>query len=295
MLDKPAMSIRMHWELMATQDCYRTSATRRINILDRMFWWSNTWFYMRLIEVVTRAGLKTWFLGYNQKRWATDSLRILALSENCGTTVTVEGLQNLRNLSQPVVVVANHMGMLEPLFAAGIIIPQGVNLNTVLKDSLLRYPFFGAVIAALDTITVGRKDPREDLVRVLKKGAESLAAGRSVLIFPQSTRSPEFIPSEFNTLGIKLARNAGVKIVPMALRTDFLGVGTVVRDFGPIHRDRPIHFRIGPPMTVEGNGKRAHEQILAFITDCLREWNVPIRNESNTGNNKPTEDKGAQI
>lgn len=287
------MSIRAHWDSISKQDCYRTSPTRRINLLDRMLWWSNTWLYIRMVGVVVNAGIHTYRCGYDQRQWATDALRILAACENCGATITIEGLQHLRNLPQPVVIVANHMSMLETLFAGGIIIPQGVNLNTVLKQSLLRYPFFGPVISALDTIGVGRDDPREDLVHVLKKGAESLAAGRTVLIFPQSTRCDGFNRSDFNTLGIKLARNAGVKVIPCALRTDFLGVGKIVRDFGAIHRDRPIHFRFAAPMTVEGNGKATHEKIVDFISRCLREWGIPVAEKPADSNrqDQKTEEK----
>jgi peptide chain release factor 2 len=61
---------------------------------------------------------------------------------------------------------------------------------------------------------VTRRHPREDLKQVLTEGAEHLAQGRSVLVFPQATRSTSFDPSTFNTLAVKLAARASVDVVP---------------------------------------------------------------------------------
>ncbi|MBA4388056.1 MAG: 1-acyl-sn-glycerol-3-phosphate acyltransferase [Verrucomicrobia bacterium] len=256
----------------AEQESYETQADRHINLLDRMFWWSDAWFYARLFQVIFGAFLKTRLFGYNYRHWANDSLFILAIVENCRVPVRVEGLKHLRGLKEPVVIVSNHMGMLETLFAGGITIPSGIKLNTVVKLSLVHYPVFGPVLGALDPITVGRTDPKEDLVHVLKKGAESIRQGRSVLLFPQATRSPVFGPARFNTLGIKLARNTGSRVMPLAVKTDFLGIGKRVRDLGKISRDKPVFFRFGEPMALQGNGRETHEKTVQFISGCLREW-----------------------
>ena len=99
-----------------------------------------------------------------------------------------------------------------------------------------------------------------------------LNRGISIIIFPQSTRSLEFKPEEFNSLGVKLAKKAGVEVVPIALKTDFWGSGRLVKELGPIDRRKPIHFRFGEPFEVTGSGKEENQKIIEFIQASLDAW-----------------------
>jgi 1-acyl-sn-glycerol-3-phosphate acyltransferase len=64
--------------------------------------------------------------------------------------------------------------------------------------------------------------------------------------------------------------------MPVALRTDFFGIGKIVRDFGPLDRSKPILFRVGPPIPVEGTGKEAHARVVSFIAENLSAWGTPV-------------------
>ena len=111
----------------------------------------------------------------------------------------------------------------------------------MVKESLLKYPFFGPVLGSREPIVVGRSNPREDLVAVLEGGEARLKQGRSVIVFPQSTRSSVFDPAHFNTIGVKLAKRAGVPVIPVALKTDAWGNGNLQR-FRPggCQKDHPL-------------------------------------------------------
>lgn len=130
-----------------------------------------------------------------------------------------------------------------------------------------------------DPIVVARKNPREDLQTVMTRGKELLAKGTSVIIFPQSTRSAQFIPEDFNSLGVKLAKAAGLQVLPVAIKTDFWGNGKFLKDIGPIDRRKPIHMEFGKPFSIEGNGKEEHNRIVDFISAHLREWKVPSESD----------------
>ena len=95
-------------------------------------------------------------------------------------------------------------------------------------------PFFGPVMCSRDPIVVGRTNPREDLAAVLEGGLERLKKGISIIVFPQHTRSREFNPQMFNSIGVKLAKKAGVPIVPLALKTDAWGQGKKIKELGPV-------------------------------------------------------------
>jgi 1-acyl-sn-glycerol-3-phosphate acyltransferase len=106
----------------------------------------------------------------------------------------------------------------------------------------------------------------------MTRGKELLSKGTSIIIFPQSTRSAEFVPEEFNSLGIKLAKAAGVQAMPMAVKTDFWANGKYLKDLGAIKRNRPIHMVFGQPFPIYGNGKEEHQRTTNFIVSHLREW-----------------------
>jgi hypothetical protein len=83
-------------------------------------------------------------------------------------------------------------------------------------------------MAASNPIMVGRASPREDLQLVL----------------------------------------TAVSLLPIALKTDFVGLGSLLRDFGPLHREQPIHLAFGPPLSVTGTGKAAHREGDTIQPNC---------------------------
>jgi 1-acyl-sn-glycerol-3-phosphate acyltransferase len=121
-------------------------------------------------------------------------------------------------------------------------------------------------------VVVGRSDPRKDLEAVMNGGAELLSKGVSIVIFPQSTRSLEFKPEEFNSIGVKLAKKTGVPVVPIAIKTDYWGNGKLIKEIGPIDHKKTIHIKFGEPFHITGNGKEENSRIINFIQTSLDEW-----------------------
>jgi 1-acyl-sn-glycerol-3-phosphate acyltransferase len=230
-------------------------------------------FYPQVYWIVRKNGRKALKGLYGGAEWAESSLAILLALENVGVRIEITGMDNIRRHEGPVVFIANHMSTLETFILPCII--QPVKETTfIVKQSLLTMPVFGPVMRSRDPVVVGRVNPREDLKTVLEEGSKKLAAGRSIVVFPQSTRSLDFKPDEFNTLGIKLALKAGVPVVPIALKTDAWGTGKIMKDFGRIDRSKKVHFAFGDPMAVEGRGADEHRKVLAFIGDNLAKWAV---------------------
>lgn len=202
--------------------------------------------------------------------WSNASLRVADLLEDY-CPIEVEGLDNLRSLSTPCVIIANHVSTLETFVLPGMVRPI-MPVTFVVKKSLTTMPFFGAVMRSRDPVVVGRENPREDLQNVLLGGAERLERGISIIVFPQSTRSIRFDPAHFNTIGVKLARRANAPVVPLALQTDAWGQGKRLKDFGKITRGKKIRFKFAPPLRVNGSGKDEHNEICEFIGSTLAQW-----------------------
>jgi len=246
---------------------------------ERMLGWSDGYYYWRIFRVVYSGHCYSKRGQFGVETWADHSYGIHRAVEACGGRIIIDGMDLVAALGvRPVVYVGNHMSLLETLLIP-VMALQFNYLATVVKESLVKYPIFGTVMRAVEPVTVSRRNPREDLKMVLEKGKEFLGAGRSVLIFPQSTRSRTIDPADFNSLGAKLAQRSNVPLVPVAVKTDFHGIGRWARDVGRIDRKKALHFRFGAPMDVEGNGREAHRKTVDFITGALAEWGCQVETE----------------
>lgn len=203
--------------------------------------------------------------------WVYSSVWLADILEASGCRIIIEGLDNVRSQAGPCVYIANHMSTLETFLLPGIIRPHHP-VTFVVKKSLTTMPFFGPVMRSRDPVAVGRVNPREDLALVLEEGTKRLKKGISIIVFPQSTRSPVFSRAHFNSIGVKLARKAEVPVIPLALKTDAWAQGKLIKDFGAIKPAIPVHFKFGEPLAVNGNGKKEHETICRFIEQALDSW-----------------------
>ncbi len=251
-------------------DSYR-SPDARIPFLPRRF--PSLFFYYRMLGIYWRSSKLAKAGRYGDREWAASSLEVLRGLEEIGVRVSVENLTVLEDLNTPCVFIGNHISNLETFVLPCVISPY-MPVTFIVKELLIRYPVFRHVMISRDPIVVGRKDAREDLRTVLEGGQERLDRGISIIVFPQTTRTPVFQPESFNTIGVKLARRAGFPVVPIALKTDAWGIGRPLKDFGRIQTEIPVHFRFGDPMTVTGNGREEHERIVRFIQESLEEWSV---------------------
>jgi 1-acyl-sn-glycerol-3-phosphate acyltransferase len=225
--------------------------------------------HTNVIKKIILSAIKANKGKYNYKELVIDGLKILDMMRDVGCKVTIKGKENLKNLKPPCVFIANHMSTLETLVLPGVI-GEEFRVTFVVKSSLLKYPFFGKILSALNPIPVSRKNPKEDYKIVMQEGLKRLQEGISVIVFPQATRESIFDPSKFNTLGIKLSKKANVPAVPVALRTDAWGIGRIFKDFGKIDPSKPVCFFIGKPLYIEDKGLKEHLQIIEFIEQSLR-------------------------
>ncbi len=250
---------------------YETPEKVVCGLADRMFGASTLWYHRRVLGVILKGGGISRRGAWTRDNWQDLSLDMWRGVEACRGRLSVTGCGNLAALRSPAVIVANHMSLLETFTIPAVVLPFQ-HMTFVVKDSLLKVPLFRDVMAGVRPISVKRENAREDFKTLMDEGPEVLAGGRSIVVFPQATRSTVFKPGEFNTLGAKLAKKAGVPLMALALKTDFHGLGRIVRDFGPVDRSKTVHFAFGQPLEVTGNGREAHEASVAFIAETFASW-----------------------
>lgn len=221
-------------------------------------------FYVKFLHIVFTSYTDAKRGQYDGTRWGLSSIAIFRALEAVGVSFEIAGVDHFRTLDGPCVFIANHMSTLETMVLPGIIHPIKA-VTFIVKQNLLEYPVFKHILSARHPIAVTRKHPREDFKRVLEEGAEKLQAGISIVVFPQTTRTTEFDASQFNTIGIKLAKRAQVPVIPIGLVSDAWGIGKPIKEFGKIDPTKPVYLAFGPPLRVQGRGDAEHEQVLHFI------------------------------
>ena len=232
-------------------------------------------FYFNLFGHIARVGWRTPKDGAFHDA-SVVAFKIMRSCERAGGKVLIEGLEHTRELKQPPVIIANHMSLLETV-TLGAVCGSICPTTFVVKESLLDYPALGNVLQKMQAISVTRKDAKADLKTVMTEGKKRLQNGVGVIVFPQSTRDVEFDSSQFNSLGVRLAKSAKAPILPLTLQTNYLENGRLIKDFGPINVSKPIRYSFGPVIQEVKDVKAPHEQIVDFISGKLKSWDLPVK------------------
>jgi len=134
---------------------------------------------------------------------------ILALSK---IRVTVKGLSHLEP-GQSYIYMPNHMSNFDiPVLQAYL----PIQFRWLAKAELYKIPVFGYAMQRAGYISIDRSD-RESAIKSLKKAANIVRNGVSVVIFPEGTRSRNHKIQPFKKGGFFLAVDSGIPIIPIVI------------------------------------------------------------------------------
>jgi 1-acyl-sn-glycerol-3-phosphate acyltransferase len=128
----------------------------------------------------------------------------------CGVKYKIQGLENFGK--SPAIIASNHQSMWET-FAFSVFFPQHV---WILKQELVKLPFFGWCLQYASPIAIDRKNGREALQQISVQGRERLKTGFWILVFPEGTRIKPKVDHNYKTGIAKLAQSLNLQIVPVA-------------------------------------------------------------------------------
>jgi 1-acyl-sn-glycerol-3-phosphate acyltransferase len=180
----------------------------------------------------------------------------------------VEGMANIP-VSGPVLVVANHISYLDPVFSAVFVHRARRVPRFLAKASLWKIPVFGRIMAGSGQIPVYRESA--DAQQSLSAGVQALKDGKLVLIYPEGTitRDPDGWPMQSRTGVARLALSADVPVVPMVHWGTLDVYDHYGKKFRPVPR-KEIIVRCGGPIDLGGfRGRPIDAGLLRETTDHL--------------------------
>ncbi|MFC1513274.1 lysophospholipid acyltransferase family protein [Thermodesulfobacteriota bacterium] len=197
--------------------------------------------------------------------WAKLLLRL------SGVTVTIKGGQSLIN-GNPYIFAGNHQSQFDIFALQGFL---GHDFRWLAKKELFDVPVFGTAMRRVGYISVDRSHSRA-AVKSLDVAAKRIAAGTSVIIFPEGTRSAdgELLPFKSGTM--VLAIKAAVPVVPMAI----VGTHAILPKGHLLAKSGKVVIRLGEPIETSGyKVKQKHElaqRLQAAVAGLIAEENGEV-------------------
>lgn len=130
-----------------------------------------------------------------------------------GVKLKITGLEKLDPQRQYIFMVNHQSNVDIPILVQSL--PR-YQLRWIAKKELVWVPFFGWAMWATKHITVDRARPI-DAVKSLRRAKERIAAGISVVVFPEGTRSRDGQLQRFKKGGFFLAVETGTDVVPVTI------------------------------------------------------------------------------
>lgn len=130
-----------------------------------------------------------------------------------GAKLTVNGRENVP-LNRPVIFVANHCSHLD---IGTLCKSLPVNLHFIGKKELIWAPVVGWYMWVAGHIFIDRSNKKK-AIKSLEAAAEKIKSGKSVVMYPEGTRSKDGNLGVFKKGAFHLAIQSGVAIVPVSIK-----------------------------------------------------------------------------
>ena len=184
-----------------------------------------------------------------------------------GVKLNVTGEEHLWS-HRPAVFIFNHQSSLD-VAVVGALVRR--DLTGVAKQEAARDPRFAPIGYVVDIVYVDRSNSRQAR-EALKPAVQRLKDGTSIAIAPEGTRSPTPRLGQFKKGAFHLARQAGVRLVPIVIRN----AGDLMWRRSLVIRPGTVDVAVLQPISTEGwsadsIGQRAEEVRERFV-QTLENW-----------------------
>ncbi|MEL7372425.1 MAG: lysophospholipid acyltransferase family protein [Myxococcota bacterium] len=213
------------------------------------------WSVVALFALLASRGR---FLTPIAQQWARQLLML------CGVKVEVFGLDE--PLDEPAyLVMSNHTSHFDVVSIYSV---TPIDMRPVAKKELGAIPFFGWALSLGAAIMIDRKNT-ERAHASIERAAKTIRGGRSVLVFPEGTRTPT---EEFGALKkgpFHLAQAARVPVLPVAV----LGTHDILPSGDWRIRPGTVQVRYGKAIPTDDlpSGEEGRERLMRQVREAVAE------------------------
>ena len=182
-----------------------------------------------------------WWFAVPWLRGVVEAARLIG-----GVKYRLHGEENLPGASdmRRVILCPKHQSTWETFFFPSM---TSHPLAYVFKKELLRIPFFGWSIGALNMIHIDRSKGKQAWARVAEQGRVLMDQGKWMIMFPEGTRTERGTRGDYKVGATRLAVATGACVIPIAVTS---GRCWPRRSFSFI--PGVIDVSIGQPVSAEG-------------------------------------------
>jgi 1-acyl-sn-glycerol-3-phosphate acyltransferase len=174
--------------------------------------------------------------------------------------VTVKGLSNI-DPGKSYVYMSNHQSNYDIPILLGHL---PVQFRWLAKIELFRIPLFGYAMRRAGYICIDRSN-QQSAFESLKKAAEIIRNGVSVMIFPEGTRTKDGNIGSFKKGGFVLAIESGVPILPIIIH----GTYSVMPRSRLLIKPGKVTLEIGEPVVTSGYTKETKDELMEKIRKIM--------------------------
>jgi 1-acyl-sn-glycerol-3-phosphate acyltransferase len=179
-----------------------------------------------------------------------------------GVNVKVEWRGKLEP-DQPYVIMANHQSSVD-IWALFVALPLCIRM--IAKKQLSRIPLFGWAMSAGRFIFIDRVNAIAAR-RSIEEAKNRIRGGQTVVLFPEGTRSRDGKLGAFKKGGFHLAIDAGVPILPVALK----GTRETMPRGSLLLRAGRVQAIVGTPIPTAGLSETDRHKLLEQVRGCIAE------------------------
>lgn len=198
--------------------------------------------------------------------------------------VEVMGAENVP-AGKPQIFMSNHQSDVDILVVLGFIPGQ---FRWIAKKELFKIPIFGGAMRNAGYIEIDRQN-HEKALNSLDLAAQKIREGKSVMTFPEGTRSKDGTIKPFKQGMFHLAIKSGVPIIPVCI----IGAGAIMPKRSLRINPGKVTLIIGKPIDVAGYQAENRAELVERVRNViLNHYNRKAPSETTAG--PPTKTNGPE-
>jgi 1-acyl-sn-glycerol-3-phosphate acyltransferase len=176
------------------------------------------------------------------------------------TRVEIIGAENVL-IGKPQIFMANHQSDFDVLIVLAHLPGQ---FRWIVKKELFQIPIFGRAMQSAGYIEIDRED-REKAIMSIDRAAMKIREGKSVMSFPEGTRSKDGKIKPFKHGMFYLAIKSGVPIVPISI----IGAGEIMPKRSLHIKPGRITLVIDKPIDVSGYSIENRQELIDKVQNVI--------------------------